>query len=308
MPEVAPASPLQRQVALTLLLQNHSVETRAAAVNAVLSAATRNELSLEGLLLARQSGQPVGSVLFIPQPDGTAFVWPPGVEESTDSEAIADALLRRLTETLQSRQIRMGQCLLESGADDASHRLQRNGFILVAELDYLRRPLTSPLAEVSRPSWVATSFQPGANDERFIAVLEQTYQDTLDCPTLNPIRTGADALQTHRLVGRFDPERWQVFSADGQDVAVLLLAEQADERSLEIVYLGVIPTARGRGFGRLLVAEAMRTAELLGSRSIQLAVDSGNGPARQIYEQAGFGVEAQRRVLIWSREQLLPPG
>ncbi len=304
--EVAPATPLQQHAALTLLLRNHPVDTRAAAVNAVHLAAIRNELSLEGLLLARDGGRPVGSVLYIPQPDDTAFVWPPGVDESADSEAVADALLHELTNILRDRRIRLGQCLLEVDDHAASRQLQQGGFAPVAELEYLRRRLSEPVPELSPPTWTATGYRPGENDDRFITLLEQTYHDTLDCPSLNPIRTGADALRTHQLVGRFDPERWQVFSADGEDVAVLLLAEQAEERSLEIVYLGVAPAARGRSFGRALVQESLRTAERLGSRSVQLAVDSANRPARRIYEQAGFRPEARRQVLIWSREPILP--
>ena len=66
----------------------------------------------------------------------------------------------------------------------------------------------------------------------------------------------------------------------------------ADE--CEILTIGVLPQARRRGTGRLLLDSLVAAAGRAGACQVFLEVGSGNGPARKLYESHGF-VAAGRR-------------
>jgi ribosomal protein S18 acetylase RimI-like enzyme len=63
---------------------------------------------------------------------------------------------------------------------------------------------------------------------------------------------------------------------------------------MDLVYLGVVPEARGRGLGYELTCKAMFEAKAAGAQELTLCVDARNTPARRIYDQLGF-VEFDRR-------------
>jgi ribosomal protein S18 acetylase RimI-like enzyme len=105
-----------------------------------------------------------------------------------------------------------------------------------------------------------------------------------------------DVLEGYRAVGRFRPERWQNARSDNHDVGCLLLADHGPESSWELMYMGLAPEARGRGFG----LEITRHAQWLASRDnverLLLAVDASNYPALAMYAQAGFEIWDRRSV------------
>ena len=66
----------------------------------------------------------------------------------------------------------------------------------------------------------------------------------------------------------------------------------ADE--CEILTIGVLPPARRRGTGRVLLGGLIAAAGRVGARHVFLEVGVANGPARKLYESNGF-VAAGRR-------------
>ncbi len=56
----------------------------------------------------------------------------------------------------------------------------------------------------------------------------------------------------------------------------------------DIMTIGVVTAARGRGFGRFLLAELMRVAHEGGAQSLFLEVRSSNLAARALYAAEGF--------------------
>jgi ribosomal protein S18 acetylase RimI-like enzyme len=60
--------------------------------------------------------------------------------------------------------------------------------------------------------------------------------------------------------------------------------------------LFVRPAFRGRGTGRLLLAEVRRACEALGVRALHLEVGRDNDPAQALYRRTGF-VESGRQLL-----------
>jgi ribosomal protein S18 acetylase RimI-like enzyme len=58
--------------------------------------------------------------------------------------------------------------------------------------------------------------------------------------------------------------------------------------TLELVYLGLTPAARGRGLGDLMMRRALALAAADGAGRLSLAVDSDNVPALKLYYRHGM--------------------
>lgn len=76
-------------------------------------------------------------------------------------------------------------------------------------------------------------------------------------------------------------------------VGFVLLRSAADEA--ELLTLAVLPSARRRGVGRRLVAEAARRAALAGAERLLLEVAEDNQAALGLYQALGFGRVGLRR-------------
>ena len=102
------------------------------------------------------------------------------------------------------------------------------------------------------------------------------------------MRDVADVLDGYRPNGPFDPARWLIVQADGADVGCLLLADQPRFDQWELMYIGVVPEARGRGLGLAMVRHAQWMAAQAGRQRLVLAVAADNHPAIAMYAAAGF--------------------
>jgi ribosomal protein S18 acetylase RimI-like enzyme len=67
---------------------------------------------------------------------------------------------------------------------------------------------------------------------------------------------------------------------------------------MELVYLGLIPEARGQDLGDLLMRKALATAAAQNCSQTQLAVDSSNAPALKLYFRHGFNRLAAKIALM----------
>lgn len=298
---VIAAAPDRRDAALSLLFSRRTAEERARCTDDVLAAERRGELCLDGLLLAEVDGQEVGAAFSALQPDGTGMVWPPVVAGPVSVDDVSDALLQRICRDLDAAGARMGQCIVELDETGERQALVRNGFVHFVNLCFLERSLDDPLPPPPDVEFETVPFVPSANTERFADVLERTYADTLDCPQLNGSRSGAESLESHRTAGEFDPSRWKIYRAAQADVGVLLLSDHPEQDAWEVVYVGVVPEARGKGIGRAMLLSGLYEARAAGRRAVMLAVDSGNKYARNIYADLGFQDVAVRAVHVRMR-------
>ena len=86
-----------------------------------------------------------------------------------------------------------------------------------------------------------------------LEALESSYQDTLDCPELCGLRETPDVLDSHRSTGVFDPALWWMVHVNGQARGCALFNRCPEQRTIELVYLGLSPELRGRGLGKWLL-------------------------------------------------------
>ena len=129
---------------------------------------------------------------------------------------------------------------------------------------------------------------PRTDDSRLAAIIERTYEGTLDCPQLNGVRDVHDVLAGYRACGKFDPARWLIARRGDCDVGCLLLTDHPDEDQWELVYAGLVPAERGHGAGLALAEHAQFLTRQAGRARMVLAVDAANAPAVTTYERVGF--------------------
>ena len=162
----------------------------------------------------------------------------------------------------------------------------------------------------------------------FTQLVEATYTGTLDCPKLAEYRTTSETLRGYQTAASFAPELWfDVFdnnTADSSPIGCMILAKHGEPQDqaaneapknpevvsskgpnddndpprnsdasseapvIEIVYMGLLPHARGKGFGTLLVDQAAKVAVTLGGSRFILGVDRANQPALDIYKRKGM--------------------
>ncbi|BAM02728.1 GNAT family N-acetyltransferase [Phycisphaera mikurensis] len=199
--------------------------------------------------------------------------------------------------------VRVAQALPEPERDAERAALAGAGFETLATLVYLEGA-AEPAREDPLPGvgagWVQEQPWSPAASGRFAAAIECSYAGTLDCPGLIGRRPIEEVIEGHRGAGgpgAFAARRWRVWSDPAGPVAVLLLARLPQEPTLEVVYLGVAPRARGRGIGRLLLRRAQAEAARSGAERVVLAADAANRPALRVYRSAGFR-SVQRRLAM----------
>jgi ribosomal protein S18 acetylase RimI-like enzyme len=211
--------------------------------------------------------------------------------------ATAQQLLAVACDGLASRGARIAHVILE--------RVTR------ADNAILRDAAFQPMATLLYLMWLESGlpgdcpsgpleFEPfsAAQRDRLAQLVEATYADTLDCPALDGLRSMEDILAGYEATGVFDPERWLIVRHQDADVGCLLLADHPQHQNWELVYMGLVPSARGNGWGQAVVRHAQWLTQQAGRQRLVLAVDAANHPAVATYTCAGFRAFGRRRVYL----------
>ncbi|MCA9303051.1 MAG: GNAT family N-acetyltransferase [Phycisphaerales bacterium] len=194
--------------------------------------------------------------------------------------------------------VTLAQTLLETKQTWGAEACESAGMTFVGRLEYLKRPLTPADAEIPAQEWPESirvrsigdpmDFSASGDGTQLAAALDASYIDTLDCPELCGKRSTRDVIESHQSAGVFDPNHWYLIEQDHAPVGCCLLSPSPELQTIELVYIGLGPTARGLGLGRMLLNHAIRNARSLGASELSCAVDTRNTPALRIYESMGF--------------------
>jgi len=294
---IARADRAQWFATLHLVFSHLAEPERQQQVSRILSEAEAGRESLEGLWGAYEGGRLMGAGLAIIQPGRTASVWLPRSPRGENAEPIAEQLLAAVDEWLFGQDVQLAQVLVETASDDEDRLLRRRGFQPLTDLLYLvcqenEFPNVRPITRLD--------FEPYSQDnhQRLVALVDATYQQTLDCPQLNGVRDTEDVLAGYRVTGEFDAARWLLVRHEGQDVGCLLLADHVRDENWELVYMGVVPDARGQGWGIEIVHHAQWLTRCAARPRLVLAVDAANEPAIRMYAVAGFQAWDRRTVYV----------
>jgi ribosomal protein S18 acetylase RimI-like enzyme len=290
---VSDAEPADYVAALELLFRHFPPDettNRIATALPLLLDAARHRLNL---LVVREDRAIVGAMLIQALPGGTGVVWPP----QADLALTEDELIRAALAWLRDRGARLAQALLSPDEVSLAAPLLRHGFANPTRLWYLRHDLLWPQPLSDEP--VLLTYEPyqDGNRDTFHRALLRSYGQTQDFPELNGLRSLEEVLHGHQAAG-FDPGRWLLARLGNEAVGVLVLTDAEEPGDWELAYVGVLPEARGRGWGRELVRHALGAATTAGARSLTLSVDARNEPAWKIYRHWGFEPYAAREVFL----------
>ena len=290
--------------------QNGGQESNASQFLEEISTPAMSTRSTPDVLVATWDGEHlVGAAWYLAQPGRVGIagsLWlpaqnaPPVVEPGTQ-------LLAAQQEKLVAQGCQLIQSWLPQSTGEAAHRLRQAGLQHVADVDCLvSLPHHWPQSVPSLDSQLHFVGCRSAHQERLKVVLSGTYTDTLDCPEINALRDIEDVLEGYHATGTPRTDGWWILQFDDQDIGCLLLADFPGTGQIELVYLGLIPNARGKGWGRILVRYAQWFTFQAARDQLVLAVDATNQPARTLYSDTGFVAWKQRSVFIKPMTPLLP--
>ena len=255
------------------------------------------QLAGGGLFVALRGERMCGAAWGQRQPGNTAVFWPPQLVPG-ELQEVGHQLASAVVAELDRAEIAMTQVLLPPGDVDHVNVISAAGFRHLADLLYLSWEVGQPAAQSAAKSELAfLPFDP-SQPARLSALIECTYEGSLDCAALNGTRHIDDVIAGYRATGRYRAENWLTVQHDGQDIGVLILADHPQARHWELVYMGLIPEVRGCGWGREVAQYAQTLAEDAQVERIVLAVDAENEPALRMYRTAGFQSWDHRSVYV----------
>ncbi len=203
---------------------------------------------------------------------------------------------------LRQADVRLAQSLIPPENPLEAEACLAGGMERIAMLTYMERsvPRRKERIEGQLPPELRVESYHSKHRARLETLLAETYRDTLDCPGLARLRTPSDVVDGHISSGIFKPEWWSFLMNGETPVGISMMNLSKTKESIELVYLGLTPEARGRGTGRALMAHALRKVCGSPQKTVVLAVDDTNDPARRIYEHFGFRCTARRQAFVRS--------
>jgi mycothiol synthase len=300
--EVCPPDALP--AAISLLAASQTRAGRASLAAAVQQQLDSADADFSGMLVAVDGGgNALASTWVQLQPGNTAVAWP-----APAASPHAEALLGGAAVFAERRGISLTQLIVGPGDTFDASLFERSGFKRLAELLYLCADLPGGGRSGEDPVSLGQSVEfvvAGEDQEdRLARLIERTYEQTLDCPGLERVRSMDDVLWGYRWQGERLPNEWYFVCRDHQDVGVLLLASHPAAGSWEVIYMGLIPEVRGSGVGDAIARHALERASAAGVERVVLAVDAGNAPARSLYARHGFRAWDRRTIYAYTRGDL----
>jgi ribosomal protein S18 acetylase RimI-like enzyme len=292
---IGPVRPAERRRALRLLVGGRGAGARKqeGQFEALLAGPQANSCKL---WWARVLRGPRAAAMTVRSPGRTAMILC-GRADSCPTDTLG-RLLTELTDAALADDLSLVQAIFAAGAGDTQAFLQA-GYRHLAELVYLRRGL-SDLPEVPATALKWEWFRAGEED-LLGRVIDETYVDSQDCPGLRGLRRMQDIIAGHKASGIFRPESWWMPTHQGAPVGCALINDVADRAdAAEVVYMGVRPAHRRRGFGRAMLRHALLDASQRGMKAMRLAADAANTPAAQLYRKEGFREVVRKDVFIRS--------
>lgn len=292
--------PDEIRTAIRLVVASHGAAPAAeldAQVDAMLSWISGSyEAVQHAHVVATDAGRPVSACLCFVTPGRVGMLYLPGISPDPNDQDVAAMVVRRVIEGAAGRGLNFVQVVLDPAGGAERRVLSSAGFRPLATLEYMERSSAGAAPRARGPDDVDWRSYVHAEQARFAAVIEATYQGSLDCPALTGLRSMDDVLASHRSTGDYLPEHWYLVRHDGSDSGVLILAGSPMRSALEIVYMGVVPSQRGRGLALTMLHKALSVARAKRVESLILAVDALNAPALRVYGNFGFQRVATREA------------
>lgn len=303
--EVILASPLDTRRVLRMALASAGMSPADIElhVTGFMQFARSMNLDLSRQWVAMRGGRIISACTCIESPGRTAMLFLPDSRAGCRELPVIQRLIEMAIEDACSRGIRLAQCLLDPDDLHTRRAVTQSSFCTIAELIYMELSTASAWA---RSASTASTDGDGitwltycaSRHRDFKNLIAETYEGSLDCPGLSGLRDMEDVLAGHKAAGLFDESRWLMACHHGEAAGCILLGENPLRPTLEVVYMAVRPSARGKGLGGMLLQRGLEVAYAAQFEKVTLAVDSMNHPALNLYHRAGFRATLRRTALL----------
>jgi GNAT superfamily N-acetyltransferase len=288
-----PARPEEIHGALRLILASISQGADDAQVHDFLAFAGPRNIDVTATWIAEQAGRMPWALLPIVSAGRTMLLLCPPHRPTGTGAAAPGLLIDAVCDRFTGRDVQLAQVLLDPTDESGERLFEAHGFARMAELIYLHGPVRRGATLPVLPASLSLTTYSAETDAQFAAAIAASYHDSLDCPGLNGVRSIEDIVAGHKATGEFNPSWWLLLrdrDLAGRDVplGVLLLSGLPRSDTAELVYLGLVPAARGRGLGDILMRQAFALIAQSPLQRLSLAVDASNAPALKLYYRYGL--------------------
>jgi ribosomal protein S18 acetylase RimI-like enzyme len=284
--DVSPAAPHELLPACRLLFPDGRVELCRDRLLA--------DADTSALFVARGAGGRLHAAACVQTLSGAAGVIIPPRGDSGDA---LDAVTVPACAWLRARGVKVCQAFATVGRGAEAAPLERHGFYHVTQLVFLQRAVGEPFdCAGPRLNWTAWPQRPTPAE---LDLLLATHEGTLDCPELNAARTADEILAGFQPNNCANRMWWTCRDETDAPVGVLLFLGGAGD-SLEASYLGLVPSARGRGLANAIIEFAVRVAFTAGYPALGVSVDVRNVPAMKLYARHRFAEYDRNEVWLAS--------
>jgi mycothiol synthase len=292
------ARPVEVPSGLSLILGAGGRPASQAQVTDFMQFAQLRGIDVSSLWVSERGGRILWAALPVINPGRSMLLFTPTSIFGPPIMAAAAQLLERLSDHFAHRDVHLAQVLVDPSEPAALKFFAEKGFARIAELIYLQGAPPRNAARAELPPELHWETYSPANHALLARAIVDTYRNSLDCPGLNGLRDIEDVITGHKATGDFDPQQWQILCQGDQPRGVLLLSRIPHSDAMELVYLGLSPEARGKGWGDLMMREAMYRVAADGRKKLTLAVDSINAPALKLYYRHGVGRLTSKVAMI----------
>ncbi len=223
-----------------------------------------------------------------------------GLRTKVGRELLAGELIDEYFRKLQAAGIAQVQALVDSKDVAAKLAMLHSSFRQVTTVRHLLFDLRIPFSQTNFSRLASNySLRPACEftRERVDQLVDETFQATLDCPDLDGLRTSAEVVGGLLEAKPWDENLpWWVLCQGSTPVGCSFVNPHP-KSIYELAYVGLVPSVRGRGLGRLLVEAAMADCSRHGGEYLATAVDIQNWPACHIYRSLRFS--ELRELGVW---------
>jgi mycothiol synthase len=287
--------------ALRLILGNDGEIADESQARELMKYTAQRGINLGDIWITETGGRVAWAALPVVSPGRTVLFFGTSAQLVGPNLTPMDLGLNAICRHYAQQGLQLAQVLLEPTDELTIDGYTRHDFARMADLIYLQKTIRKTAKPGPLPAELRLVNYSEQSHYGFAAAVQASYEQSLDCPALNGVRSMEDILAGHKAAGPFDPNDWFLLLHRDQPVAVLLLSKTHQADGMELVYLGLSPQARGSGLGNYLmqIAEARVYEHRLGK--LTLAVDAKNEPALKLYyrhgmQQIGIKAAMMRRL------------
>lgn len=289
------ATPQQITAALQIILTTRHGIAHMAEMVAFRQQMRARGIDISQIHVAVRGKKPLYAILPTLLP-GRALLLASGTPQDAEEAAAGRVLLADVVQQWLHRDIVMIQALIEPEDELQAAIYTSCGFARMADLVYME--IAAREQEWKLPSGIELATYSPERHHEFAHAIEASYENTLDCPALNGVRTIEDVIAAHKAAGEFDPENWLLLRQHGKAAGVLLLTRIPASDAMELVYIGLAPSLRGLGIASELLKRAISVAARSRCARLTTAVDSRNSPAISLYRRGNMSTIGTRSAYV----------